>query len=537
MKLLIIFVFAFVFLSTTTAFAQITSDGFGQSNDNLVILTTNLGSITIEFFPDDAPNHVDNFISLTESGFYDGTIFHRIIPGFMIQGGDPNTIDGDENTWGTGGPNTSVDAEFNSIKHNRGIVSMARSADPNSAGSQFFIVHKDSNFLDEQYTVFGRIVTEESFQALDRITSLEIGNRDIPVDIELVKIIDAKVVNRSHISNLLQLPEPERTNVLIPESVPPQIPDWVKNIFEWYSTDQVSEDELLNAIKFLINNEILVGVSVPESSTGTIYTLNGSPILGNPYAPITLVEFGDYQCHFCNVFFHSTEEQIIQNYVKTGKVKMIFKDFNIIGPDSTAASHGAHCAEEQGMFWEYHDVLYNNWTGENNGWASSENLLKFAKDIGLDTDRWSECMANGTYSQIILASNNDAEDLDLTGTPAFFIIGSDGTTTPLFGAQPFESFKQVIDSKLPPNIPEWIKNIFSWYAQEQVSETELLNAITFLINEGTLVVNTQFSDDLESDSTEHFNECKNNDFSTYDCQKYCDRINTEVSGIYSDSCK
>ncbi len=191
---------------------------FAQSNEKLVILETNLGLITIEFFSDDAPNHVNNFISLTESGFYDGTIFHRIIPGFMIQGGDPNTINGDPNTWGTGGPNTSVSAEFNSIKHNRGIVSMARSADPNSAGSQFFIIHKASNFLDEQYTVFGRIVTDESFQTLDKIAAVEIGNSDRPIDSEQVKITKATVVNRSEISNLLELSEPERTQSTIPQS-------------------------------------------------------------------------------------------------------------------------------------------------------------------------------------------------------------------------------------------------------------------------------------------------------------------------------
>jgi peptidyl-prolyl cis-trans isomerase B (cyclophilin B) len=188
-----------------------TSYSFAQTSEKLVVLETNLGSITIEFFSNDAPNHIDNFIGLTESGFYDGTIFHRIIPGFMIQGGDPNTISGDPNTWGTGGPSTSVDAEFNSIKHNRGIVSMARSADPNSGGSQFFIVHKDSNFLDEQYTVFGRIVTEESFQTLDKIISVEIGSSDRPIDPEQVKITKATVVNRSEVSNLLTQSEPERT--------------------------------------------------------------------------------------------------------------------------------------------------------------------------------------------------------------------------------------------------------------------------------------------------------------------------------------
>jgi len=195
------------------------SYSFAQTSEKLVILETNLGSITIEFFSNDAPNHVENFIGLAESGFYDGTLFHRIIPGFMIQGGDPNTISGDPNTWGTGGPSTSVDAEFNTIKHNRGIVSMARSADPNSAGSQFFIVHKDSNFLDEQYTVFGRIVTDESFQTLDKITAVEIGSNDRPIDIEQVKIIKAIITNRSDVSNLLELSEPEKTQSTIPQPI------------------------------------------------------------------------------------------------------------------------------------------------------------------------------------------------------------------------------------------------------------------------------------------------------------------------------
>ena len=200
-----------IIIAVTFLLVSFGNQSFAQSSEKLVVLETNLGTIVIEFFIQDAPNHVNNFITLTESGFYDETIFHRIIPGFMIQGGDPNTINGDPSTWGTGGPNTSVNAEFNSIKHNRGIVSMARSADPNSAGSQFFIVHKNSNFLDEQYTVFGRIVTDESFQTLDKIISVEIGSSDRPTDPEQVKITKATVVNRSAISNILTLSEPERT--------------------------------------------------------------------------------------------------------------------------------------------------------------------------------------------------------------------------------------------------------------------------------------------------------------------------------------
>lgn len=186
--------------------------------DPVAIIETNLGKITIGFFPNDAPEHVKNFIILSKSGFYDGTLFHRIIPGFMIQGGDPNTVDGDPSTWGTGGPDERLDAEFNNIKHNRGIVSMARSADPNSGGSQFFIVHQDSNFLDEQYTVFGRIVTEESFETLDKIASVSTGDRDEPLNPEQVRITKVTVVSQSEIPDLMELSEPERiqTNVESP---------------------------------------------------------------------------------------------------------------------------------------------------------------------------------------------------------------------------------------------------------------------------------------------------------------------------------
>lgn len=179
-----------------------------------------------------------------------------------------------------------------------------------------------------------------------------------------------------------------------------------------------------------------------------VFTENGSPYLGNSNAPITLVEFGDYQCHFCNVYFHNTEHSIIENYVETGKLKIIFKDFTIIGPDSITAAHAAHCADDQGMFWEYHDILYNNWTGENNGWASSENLLGFAQQIGLNIDVFTECMLSETHSNIITQSNSDARTLGLTGTPSFFVIGKDNVVTKVHGAQPFENFKKIFDSEL-----------------------------------------------------------------------------------------
>ena len=209
MKIIIIFfIFSLILIPlTSNSFSQEAQTRFIENP--IVTLETNYGNLSIEFFPQDAPNHVRNFITLANQGFYDGTLFHRVIPGFMIQGGDPNTINGDPSTWGQGGPDEKIDAEFNSIKHNRGIVSMARSADPNSAGSQFFIVHQNSNFLDGEYTAFGRIVTEESFETLDKIANLKIAYKDVPAD--EVKIIKIIINNQYDNLNLLELSEPERT--------------------------------------------------------------------------------------------------------------------------------------------------------------------------------------------------------------------------------------------------------------------------------------------------------------------------------------
>jgi peptidyl-prolyl cis-trans isomerase B (cyclophilin B) len=202
---------------------NITNPVFAQTNDDLVILHTKSGNLVIEFFPDDAPNTVSNFINLTQNGFYDRTVFHRVIEGFMIQGGDPLTKPGAYDTvtqWGTGDPGYKIKAEFNDIKHNRGIVSMARSSDPDSAGSQFFIVHKDSNFLDGQYTVFGRLITQESYETLDKIATLETAPNDIPLDWGKGEILHAEVVKHSEVPDILELGEPERvTQSEIPQTI------------------------------------------------------------------------------------------------------------------------------------------------------------------------------------------------------------------------------------------------------------------------------------------------------------------------------
>lgn len=145
------------------------------------IIKTKFGDIEMKFYPEMAPKHVENFVNLAKAGFYNGTIFHRVIPGFMIQGGDPNTKDLNKpETYGMGGPSHRLKAEFNNTPHRRGIVSMARTNDPNSAGSQFFIVVKDSNFLDGQYTVFGEVV--KGMDVVDKIVSLPRNSRDLPTE-------------------------------------------------------------------------------------------------------------------------------------------------------------------------------------------------------------------------------------------------------------------------------------------------------------------------------------------------------------------
>jgi cyclophilin family peptidyl-prolyl cis-trans isomerase len=166
------------------------------NTNDVAVITTSEGVMVVEFYPDVAPNHVANFEKLARSGFYDGTCFHRVIPGFMIQGGDPNTKDENaKDTWGMGGPGYTINAEFNSKHHARGILSMARSNDPNSAGSQFFICHADAGNLDGQYTVFGNLI--KGFDVLDKIATTPTESPDRPikrVNIDSIKIVSADSV-------------------------------------------------------------------------------------------------------------------------------------------------------------------------------------------------------------------------------------------------------------------------------------------------------------------------------------------------------
>ena len=168
------------------------SDSTSASSAPIAVIETTYGIIVIQLFPDVAPAHVDNFVRLANEGYYDGTTFHRVIPGFMIQGGDPNSKDDDRSNDGQGGhsangPNTVVNAEFSQdLTHKRGILSMARAQDPNSAGSQFFIVVADSNFLDQQYSIFGEVI--EGMDVADKIVNVKKDSADNPLEKITMKV-------------------------------------------------------------------------------------------------------------------------------------------------------------------------------------------------------------------------------------------------------------------------------------------------------------------------------------------------------------
>ena len=169
---------------------KFTPEEIKKMSETKAIIKTRFGNIELKFFPDVAPNHVNNFIELAKKGFYDRTLFHRVIPGFMIQGGDPNSKDPDRSRHGTGGPGYSLKAEFNNRLHKRGTLSMARAASPDSAGSQFFICVADAPFLNNKYTVFGEVVS--GTEVVDKIVSQPRDGRDNPLEkIEMeVKIVE-----------------------------------------------------------------------------------------------------------------------------------------------------------------------------------------------------------------------------------------------------------------------------------------------------------------------------------------------------------
>ena len=206
---------------------------------------------------------------------------------------------------------------------------------------------------------------------------------------------------------------------------------------------------MINTEPTQILDEITISeITATEKPTTASFYGNASPILGDINAPLTLVEFGDYQCTFCKKFFDETENSIFMNYVETGKVKVLFKDFIVVNEDSVNAASAAHCANDQKMFWQYHSTLYNNWDGEGTGWASSEQLHQFASTLGLDMNEFSECMSQSKWKDMVLSSHADGRTLGVDATPTFFIIDENNEALKIVGAQRYDVFQDVFDSLL-----------------------------------------------------------------------------------------
>ena len=212
------------------------------------------------------------------------------------------------------------------------------------------------------------------------------------------------------------------------------------------------------AILGIVVISVIVGIAALSSSPSETYDLDmarthgdistamGSPILGNPLAPITIVEFGDYQCHQCYNWFHNTKPMIMRDYIETGKANLVFVDFAFLGKDSPKASQATYCADDQGKYWEYHNSLYTSQESKiDSGWVNSERLKAFAFNLDLDMELFNECLDSEKYSKRIQYNSQQARDNGVRGTPGFFIVGPDDQKQ-IAGAQPFSVFQRIMDS-------------------------------------------------------------------------------------------
>ncbi|MFB5620617.1 MAG: DsbA family protein [Nitrosopumilus sp.] len=186
--------------------------------------------------------------------------------------------------------------------------------------------------------------------------------------------------------------------------------------------------------------------SESESSLLTITKLidGGSPIMGNPNAPITILEWGDYQCTFCYKFHQNTLDIINEDFIKTGKVKLVFKDFPLNGPDSLLAAEAAYCAQDQEKYWQYHDELYKNWEGERTGWITRESLDRFGITVNLNLIEFNKCLDEQKYHEKVIALHNFGKEIGIDATPSFLVFNSEKIIK-IRGNQPLEVFLKTFD--------------------------------------------------------------------------------------------
>ena len=199
------------------------------------------------------------------------------------------------------------------------------------------------------------------------------------------------------------------------------------------------------AISSFDDNSINLDMS---RQVGDVNTSLGSPMLGSKSAPITIIEFGDYQCSQCKKWFFDTKPDIVTNYIDTGKANLIFVDIAFLGKDSMPASRASYCAEEQERYWDYHAFLYTNQMGIDNGWANIDSLKGYASNLGFDMDLFASCMDSGKYEKRVQFNTEESKRNGVTGTPTFIIVGPQGQQERIIGPQPFSVFEKIIDSLL-----------------------------------------------------------------------------------------
>ena len=196
--------------------------------------------------------------------------------------------------------------------------------------------------------------------------------------------------------------------------------------------------------RIIVMQEHRMNVSEPAP----INLTSGSPVLGSASAPITIVEFGDYQCEACYHWYHNTRADIIDNYIETGKVNLVFMDLPFLGRDSITAAQATYCADDQGKYWEYHETLYNFQEAIDNGWASKDRLVSFAFNLDMNMDEFNDCMDSSKYAKRVKANYDESQRFGAEATPTFLIISPDGNMKKITSAQPYSVFSQVIEPML-----------------------------------------------------------------------------------------
>jgi protein-disulfide isomerase len=181
-----------------------------------------------------------------------------------------------------------------------------------------------------------------------------------------------------------------------------------------------------------------------EALTASKLIENGSPILGDSRAPITVLEWGDYQCTFCYKFHQNTLDSINEDFIKTGKVKLVFKDFPLNGPDSVLAAEATYCAQDQKKYWQYHDELYKNWGGERTGWVTRESLDRFAISVDLKLEQFNTCLDEHKYQNQVFALHEFGKEIGIDATPSFLVF-NDEKIVKIRGNQPLEVFLKTFD--------------------------------------------------------------------------------------------